>query len=215
MRRKNWLLLLSLGLIFTSTTFIACNEDETEDEIIINKSITAQEEIIIAKCHKDSTNIELLFDIDSVILHTEQIATRLALTPIAIEEISILDKNPHNLNSFGYVRCNSFLLSKGVSKNFIIKLIKYIDEETGDVLYKLASNSRISGSCESNDNCKGEGGLTGCVARVDDNDNFIGCSLCTNEEGRCKQLSKTDSILDKIITAIFSALKTNVNINVK
>ncbi|MEE1220866.1 MAG: hypothetical protein U0K59_03420 [Bacteroidales bacterium] len=215
MRRKNWLLLLSLGLIFTSTTFIACNEDDTEDEIIINKSITAQEEIIIAKYHKDSTNIELLFDIDSVILHTEQLATRYALTPIAIEEISILDKNPHNLNSFGYVRCNSFLLSKGVSKNFIIKLIKYIDEETGDVLYKLASNARISGSCESNDNCKGEGGLTGCVARVDDNDNFIGCSLCTNEEGRCKESSKTDSILDKIITAIFSALKTNVNINIK
>jgi hypothetical protein len=215
MRRKNWLLLLSLGLIFTSTTFIACNEDDTEDEIIINKSITAQEEIIIAKCHKDSTNIELLFDIDSVILHTEQLATRYALTPIAIEEITILDDNTNNFKHPVYLECKSFLSSQGISKNFVVELIKLKDENTEDIIYKLSSTPRITGTCEGT-NCKGKEGLTACVPMFDDNKNFIGCTLCVNEDGKCDSKTQpADSRLDKILAALVAGIKINLNINFK
>jgi hypothetical protein len=50
----------------------------------------------------------------------------------------------------------------------------------------------------------------------DDNKNFIGCTLCVNEDGKCDSKTQpADSRLDKILAALVAGIKINLNINFK
>ena len=212
MTKKRILAALICAVVFAGVGFVACNEDSAEENIVVKKNATVEEDLLIAKFPKGSDKIELLFNIDSVALYTEREATKAILTNVIVEEISIVDNNPTDMNHKAHLSCASFLSARGVSIRFLAEVVKYEDSETGDILY-IAKEPKITGKCVG-DNCRGKDDLTACNYRFDEKGNFLGCTMCENEDGKCHSESSpvSSTTANNILSALMNAIKLNLSI---
>lgn len=171
--------LMLAALLATSMLFVNCSEDDSEDYSINKKSAstTESESVLIARCLKGSDAIELLFDVDTVARQTEREVKSKLLKEIVVEEISILDYEPGNIDNEGGIVFSVFVPSEGASYKMYAPLRKYNDND-GSMLYVAAGGIKIEVSCKGV-NCDG------CKLIIEKR-KPVGCTKCKNVEGICK-----------------------------
>lgn len=201
MTKKRILAVLVCAMVFAGVGFVACNEDPTEESVVIKKNATVEEDLVIARCPKGSKDVELLFNVDSVALHLEQVATKELLTDVIVEEIYILDEDPTDLNNPGYLVCSSFFSTRGESDKMAIEITKFENEKTGDIQYQFGLGGRVKAKCKGR-NCDG--------CRFDiQNGMIIGCTPCANPGGKCRSKVSFDSgITSDMLFDVISEFRT-------
>ncbi len=208
---KSGLILSTIALVSTAL-FINCNDTKEEIEYTNFEKATTASELVIAKCTRGSNTISLLFDKDSVIAQVETEASRQLMTNVIIDDILIHDSIPNSLTSAAIMEVSCFLSAHGIGGKSAIILSKSQDSTTGDIIYKLSSNPRISVTCESTNCAEG-----GCSFVWNNNGIPIDCTACGNDKGTCKKtLSSTpgESIWERIVKIFAGLLKINLNFNI-
>ncbi|HIW87866.1 MAG TPA: hypothetical protein IAC47_06295 [Candidatus Onthomorpha intestinigallinarum] len=171
--------LMLAALLATSILFVNCSEDDSEDYSINKKSAstTESESVLIARCLKGSDAIELSFDVDTVARQTEREVESKLLKGIVVEEISILDYEPGNIDNEGGIVFSVFVPSEGASYKMYAPLRKYNDND-GSILYVAAGDIKIDVLCKGV-NCDG------CELIIKKR-KPVGCTKCRNAEGVCE-----------------------------